>query len=112
MNTKHTGFNPIYSDNNPTLEHINNINGSAFLEFGTPWCGHCLAAAPIIEEALTTTAISHIKVQDGKGLPLGRAFRVKRWPTLILLHNGKEVARVVRPTSTDSINELLAKLKM
>ncbi len=87
------------------------MNGGAFLEFGASWCGHCLAAAPIIEEALTIQALPHIKVHDGKGLPLGRAFKVKLWPTLILLHDGKEVARVVRPRSTDCINELLAKIK-
>ncbi len=112
MKTYRMGFNPNYSDNNPTLEHINNIHGSAFLEFGAPWCGHCLAAAPIIEEALTTQTVPHIKVHDGKGLPLGRAFKVKRWPTLILLHDGEEVARVVRPTSIDHINELLADIKI
>jgi len=28
---------------------------------------------------------------------LGRAFRVKLWPTLVLLRDGQELARVVRP---------------
>lgn len=37
-------------------------------------------------------------VEDGKGRPLGRSFRVKLWPTLIFLQDGAEVARVVRPT--------------
>lgn len=106
------GFNPNYCDDNPTLEQVSNINGRAFLEFGTPWCGHCVAAAPIIEEALTAQALPHIKVYDGKGLALGRAFKVKLWPTLILLQNGTEVARVVRPTAIDCMSELLAKVKI
>jgi thioredoxin 1 len=55
--------------------------------------------------------VQHIKVGDGKGQPLGRSFRVKLWPTLIGLRDGREVARVVRPTSPREIAELLSSLK-
>jgi thioredoxin 1 len=51
--------------------------------------------------------LPHIKVHDGKGQPLGRAFGVKRWPTLILLRDGGEVARAVRPRTTDDIEPIL-----
>ena len=55
--------------------------------------------------------LEHLKVEDGKGRPLGRSFRVKLWPTLIFLHDGEEMARVVRPTDIAVIREALARLE-
>jgi len=52
-------------------------------------------------------SLPHIKVHDGKGQPLGRAFGVKRWPTLILLRDGEEVARLVRPRTPGEIEDFL-----
>jgi thioredoxin 1 len=42
--------------------------------------------------------VRHIKVEDGKGKPLGRSFRVKLWPTLVFLRDGAVVTQLVRPT--------------
>jgi thioredoxin 1 len=47
-------------------------------------------------------------VEDGKGLPLGRSFRVKLWPTLIYLENGAEKGRVVRPADSAAIEAIFA----
>lgn len=110
MNASALGFNPIYSDDNPSLDEINRLDGYACLEFGAPWCGHCVAAELAIEAVLSAAQIPHIKVYDGKGLPLGRAFKIKLWPTLILLKDGKEVARVVRPTTATQVDELLTNI--
>jgi thioredoxin 1 len=52
--------------------------------------------------------IRHLKIEDGPGRPLGRSFRVKLWPTLILMRQGEELARVVRPTDTQAIERLLS----
>ena len=95
----------------PTRQEIEQLAEPTLLEFGTPWCGHCQAAQPLIEEALRAhPALAHIKVEDGKGRPLGRSFGVKLWPTLVVLRGGVEVARVVRPTSQQEVDEALAKL--
>jgi thioredoxin 1 len=51
--------------------------------------------------------LTHIKVYDGKGKKLGRFFQVKLWPTLILFHDGQEVARLVRPLHADLLHRLL-----
>ena len=53
----------------------------------------------------------HLKVEDGPGRALGRSFRVKLWPTLILLRDGVELARVVRPTQADGIRQSLQQTK-
>ena len=91
----------------PTLDQVERVRGVAVLEFGTPWCPHCLRAQPFIEHALKSQETAHIKVEDGPGQRLGRSYKVKLWPTLVVLKNGQEVARVVRPTTQAEVDEAL-----
>lgn len=49
----------------------------------------------------------HIKIEDGPGRALGRSYKVKLWPTLIALKDGKEVGRVVRPSDSREVKEVL-----
>jgi thioredoxin 1 len=53
-------------------------------------------------------AVRHIKVEDGKGKPLGRSFRVKLWPTLVYLDGGVEKGRVVRPENAAAIEAIFS----
>lgn len=100
-----------YLDKEPSRAEIDATTGAMILEFGSNWCGHCRRAQPFIEAALDgRTALAHLKVQDGPGKPLGRSFRVKLWPTLIFLRDGKEVARVVRPTEAATLVVALDRL--
>ena len=85
--------------------------GSVVVEFGTNWCGVCAAAQPSIRAAFADyPGVRHIKIEDGPGLPTGRSFGVKLWPTLIFLRSGKEMARVVRPHDPQSVSRALAEL--
>ena len=91
---------------------MDGLPGAAVVQFGTNWCGYCVAAEPLIEEALTARPeLQRLKVEDGSGRPLGRSFRVKLWPTLIFLQDGREVARVVRPRSQADVQQALAQLR-
>lgn len=97
-----------YQTTQPERAAIDATTGTVALEFGTDWCGYCKAAAPLIAAALAEQpAVQHIKVEDGSGRPLGRSFRVKLWPTLVILKNGKEVARVVRPADSAEVRTAL-----
>jgi thioredoxin 1 len=100
-----------YESPGPTREEIDAVAEPMLLEFGTGWCGHCQAAAPIIAEALAEfPGVLHQRVEDGPGRRLGRSFRVKLWPTVIALQAGTEVGRAVRPESSDEIRNLLSTL--
>ena len=93
----------------PTRAEVDAFTEPTLLEFGTGWCGYCRAAQPDIAAALKNhPAVRHIKVEDGKGRPLGRSFRVKLWPTLIYLEAGAEKGRAVRPQSAAEVEAIFA----
>jgi len=95
----------------PTRQAIDALKGANLLEFGTPWCGHCQRAQPLLQSALSARPeVAHIKVEDGPGRPLGRSYRIKLWPTLIFLRDGQEVERLVRPQQAREIEDALARI--
>ncbi|KRD49181.1 thioredoxin [Acidovorax sp. Root275] len=92
----------------PSRDEVDRLPGATVVEFGTPWCGHCQRAQPLIEQALKDCAdVAHIKVEDGPGQRLGRTFGIKLWPTLVFLKDGKEVARLVRPQTLQDVLDAL-----
>lgn len=100
-----------YQNPGPSRDEIDARTGPVLLEFGVDWCPHCQAAAPIISDALAEfPSVEHVKVEDGKGRPLGRSFGVKLWPTVIFLKDGVEVGRAVRPEATEVVVEGLKHL--
>ncbi|WP_027015855.1 thioredoxin family protein [Comamonas composti] len=95
----------------PAHEAIQALQGAVLLEFGTPWCGHCQRAQPLLQAALEqTAAITHLKIEDGPGKRLGRIYGVKLWPTLVFLRDGQEITRLVRPESLQQITQALDSL--
>ncbi|MDZ4687876.1 MAG: thioredoxin family protein [Planctomycetaceae bacterium] len=73
----------------PTREEVNSLTGSDVLEFGTEWCPHCRAIQAFLTGMLAKHPdVRHIRVEDGRGHPLGRSFRVILWPTLVFLRDG------------------------
>jgi thioredoxin 1 len=100
-----------YATTAPDRAEVDAMAGPTVLEFGTGWCGWCRGAQPLIADALGTHSdLRHIKVEDGPGRPLGRSFRVKLWPTLIFLKDGRELARVTRPGHAGELRDALAKI--
>ena len=100
-----------YTTDEPAREALYDIAGPAVIEFGAPWCPWCQAAQPLIAEAFEgAQELPYFRIEDGKGRPLGRAFRVKLWPTMIFLRDGEEVTRCVRPESAAPLEQALAKV--
>lgn len=100
---------PDFVAEEPRRADVDASPGLLVVEFGVPWCPHCRAAQPFIAEALADdAALRHVKVEDGPGRVLGRSFRVKLWPTLIVLRDGREIGRVVRPLDAQVIRQALS----
>jgi thioredoxin 1 len=53
--------------------------------------------------------VQHLEIEDGPGRLLGRSFRVKLWPTLVFLRDGRVVRQAVRP-SPDELKEAFVEL--
>ena len=104
-------MNTAYAETEPRRAEVDALAGATLLEFGSPWCGYCRRAQPLIAEALAShPEVRHLKIADASGKRLGRSFGVKLWPTLVFLKNGTELARLVRPANTASISAELARI--
>ncbi|QNA89106.1 thioredoxin family protein [Massilia sp. Dwa41.01b] len=98
-----------YETAQPERSAVDALPGLVALDFGTNWCGYCRAGEPLIARALKDfPAARHLKVEDGPGRPLGRSFRIKLWPTVVVLKDGVEVARVTRPDDAEEVRAALA----
>lgn len=100
-----------YASDSPSRAEVDAMAGATVLEFGANWCGICRAAQPHIREAMASRAVRHLKVEDGPGRALGRSFGITLWPTLVMLRDGREAARVVRPLSTGEVADALDALQ-
>jgi thioredoxin 1 len=95
-------FTAQYREEEPTRYEVDQTRGPLLLEFGAGWCGHCQALSPTVEDVLKTRPhVAHLRIADGRGKPLGRSFRVKLWPTFVLMHDGQIIAQLVRPTDDE-----------
>jgi thioredoxin 1 len=92
-----------YANVELTRAQVDASPGTTVLEFGATWCPICQGAQPLIEAALAGRPLTHLRIEDGSGRPLGRSFRIKLWPTLVFLRDGQEIARVVRPSKPEDL---------
>ena len=104
-------MNDVYATIEPARAEIDMLEGPTVLEFGSPWCGYCRAAQPLLASAFADhPRVRHIKIADDSGRPLGRSFKVKLWPTLVFLSDGREATRLVRPGDTSAISSALLQI--
>ena len=100
-----------WSEADPKRAELDALAGPTLVEFGTPWCGWCRRAEPLIDSALLAhPQVRFLKISDASGKRLGRSFGVKLWPTLVFMKDGAELARLVRPADAAAIDQALAKI--
>jgi thioredoxin 1 len=91
-------YDSDYGKAEPTREAVDRLPGPVLLEFGTSWCGFCQAIQRPLQTLLASfPQVNHIKVEDGRGRPLGRSFRVKLWPNFVFLRDGQMKMQLARP---------------
>jgi thioredoxin 1 len=69
----------------------------ALIDFWAPWCGPCLALAPVIEELNKDYAGKVLvgKLNVDENPQTAECFQVFSIPTLLIMKNGREVERIV-----------------
>jgi thioredoxin 1 len=83
-------------------EEVDRLAGPVLLEFGASWCPHCQAIQPVLTRLLQRyPSVRHIKIEDGRGKPLGRSFQVKLWPNLVFLRDGQVIRQLARPSERE-----------
>jgi len=104
-------MNDVYAQTEPARVEIDALEGLVLVEFGSPGCGYCRAAQPLLASALAEhPRVRHIKIADASGRRLGRSFGVKLWPTLVFLSGGKEAVRLVRPRDAGAVAKALSRI--
>jgi len=104
-------MNEVYAETEPGRADVDALEGPVLVEFGSPWCGHCRRAQPLLASALAEhPRVRHVKIADASGRRLGRSFGVKLWPTLVFLSGGQEVERLVRPREAGALAQALNRI--
>ena len=96
-------FDPVYHDDEPTREEVDKTAGPVLLEFVQAGAATVKCSQPRWKRcSRSTRRCSTCRIADGRGKRLGRSFRVKLWPTLIFLRDGKVIVQLVRPASEEA----------
>lgn len=95
--------------NNENFEQeVQNHSGIVLVDFYAEWCGPCKMLSPIVDEiAEERTDIKVGKVNIDESSELAIQHRVMSVPTLIVMRDGKEIARSVGYKAKQEILSML-----
>jgi thioredoxin 1 len=96
--------------NDANFETTVNRGLPVLIDFYADWCGPCQAIAPVISELASEfegrAVIAKVNVDEAPAL--AQRFGVRSIPTLVVLHDGKEVERIVGLATKRALAEKLA----
>jgi thioredoxin len=79
-------------------------------DFWAPWCGPCRAVAPVLEGLARRGAgrLKVVKLNVDENQRLAARFGVRSIPTMVVLRDGREVARMTGALPAEEIGRRLA----
>ena len=78
------------------------------VDFWAPWCSHCRALEPALEEfAQDTPDLKIGKVNVDEEPELAKQFRIMTIPTVLLIQNGKIIDKKIAPSDPEDLEEML-----
>lgn len=98
-------------------EQINQSNLPVIVDFYADWCGPCRMMAPVFEELSKEFKgkINFLKLDTEEEFEIANKFSIMGIPTLLIMHKGKEVARLVgfmpKDVLREKIKNTISKLK-
>jgi thioredoxin 1 len=101
--------NIIQVSNDNFIREVENSGLPILVDFWAPWCGPCLAVAPILEQLASKYdgKLKIGKVNVDEESVLASKFRVMSIPTLILFKSGKVVQQMVGLRSVQELEDML-----
>lgn len=90
------------------LEHfMKNSDLPIVVDFWAPWCGPCISMAPHFEKAALAMPLEaqFLKINNDNEQTLGSDFLIKTIPAVLMIREGKEIARFTGMRSSKQIQK-------
>ena len=93
---------------NNNFNEVRERKGLSLIDFYADWCGPCRMVMPIVEDiASEREDLLVVKVNVDDNQDLAREFGVFSIPTLVVMKDGKEIARSTGAKSKEKILEMV-----
>jgi len=90
------------------LEHfMKNSDLPIVVDFWAPWCGPCISMSPHFEKAALAMPLEaqFLKINNDHEQTLGSDFLIKTIPAVLMIREGKEIARFTGMRSSKQIEK-------